>query len=159
MELHPATHALAVLAADHRAVMRLFADYDELVADGGDAQTRCRLATRICQVLTAHTTAEEELLYPAARRALRDDELIDAALGEHDGMRALIEALEALDASHERCDALVFMLSRAVGAHVRQEEGELFERLAVADLDLELLGEQIGRRRDELLWLLSDGEG
>lgn len=152
-------HALALLSADHRALGRLFAHYEALVGDAADAEARGRLVGQICQVLTAHATVEEEILYPAARRALQDDELIDAALGEHDGMRALVEAIEALDAGHERFDALVIMLARAVRAHVRQEEGELFARLESAGLDLHLLGERIVGRRDEVLLLLSDGPG
>ena len=156
MASHASTHALAVLAADHKAVNQLLAEFDELAGDGVHAAQRDELARQICAALTAHAVAEEDVLYPAAREALRDDDLIDEALAEHDSVRALVEQIETLDASDERFDALLIMLARAVAAHVRQEESELFPRIEAAGLDLERLGERIIRRRDETLRLLAE---
>jgi hemerythrin superfamily protein len=151
------TQALAVLAADHKLVGQLLAEFDELAADRADAEERDALARQICDALTAHATAEEEVFYPAAQAVLDDDDLIDDALCEHDSVRALVEHLRTLDARDERFDALVLMLSRAVAAHVRREEEELFPRVAAATgLDLEALGAQIIRRRDEALLLLAE---
>jgi hypothetical protein len=70
-----------------------------------------------------------------------------------------VEQIETLDATDERFDALVIMLARAVAEHVRQEEGELFPRIASAGLDLDRLGEQIIRRRNETLRLLAEESG
>ena len=156
MASHASTHALAVLAADHKAVGQLLVEFDELASDQADPEERGSLAWQICDALTAHAVAEEDVFYPAARAALQDDELIDEALAEHDSVRALVEQIETLDASDERFDALVIMLARAVAEHVRQEESELFPRMEAAGLDLELLGAQIIRRRDETLRLWSE---
>lgn len=150
----PPNHALAVLAADHDAVQQLLTEFDELAREGASAGPRGALARRICAALTAHAMAEEEIFYPAAREALQDDELIDAALAEHDGVRALVEHIGTLDAGDEGFDAMLMLLARAVAAHVRQEEGELFPRLQAAGLDMESLGVQIIRWRDETLSLL-----
>ena len=151
--------ALAVIAADHQAVGRLFGEFEELVGDGAHADERGALARQICNALTAHEMAAEEVFYPAVREALQDDDLIDEALAQHDGVRAFVEQIESLQASHERFDALVLLLARAVAAHARLEERELFPRVRVAGLDLNRLGEQIIRRRDETLLLLAEEAG
>ena len=155
MASHASSHALAVLAGDHKAVSQLLAEFDELASDGADAGERNALARQICDALTAHAVAEEGVFYPAAREALQDDDFIDDALAEHDSVRALIEQIETLDASDERFDALVIMLARAVAEHVKQEEGDLFPRVEAAGLDMQRLGERIIRRRDETLRLLA----
>lgn len=147
--------ALAVLAADHKAVQQLLAEYDELASDGAAVQERQGLARQICQALTAHAVAEEDLFYPALEAAQVDDDLLDDALAEHDGQRALVEQIESLQVGHERFDALVLMLARAVARHVKHEEDELFPRARAAGVDLQRLGEQIIERRDEALRLLA----
>ena len=156
MASHASTHALAVLAADHKTISLLLAEFDELASDQADPEERSSLAWQICDALTAHAVAEEDVFYPAAREALQDDELIDAALAEHDSVRAFVEQIEALDAGDERFDALVIMLARVVAEHVRQEERELFPRVEAAGLNLDVLGEQIIKRRDETLRLLAE---
>lgn len=157
-----ATHeadALSVLAADHKAISQLFAEYDELITDEADAEERMALAATLCDALTAHTAAEEDVFYPAAARAVDDEGLIDEALGAHDGVRAIIEEIESLEVADGRFDALVMLLSRAVAEHVRQEEGEIFPLTRAAGLDLKQLGEQVVRRREEVMQTLADEAG
>ena len=150
-----ATDAVSVLTADHESVRRLFSEFEELVAAGAGDAARRALAEQICDALTAHAAAEEELLYPAARDALEDDFRIDQAQGEHEDMRALIRQIRSLDAVDGRHNALVAMLASVVAAHVRQEEGDLFPRLEFTSLDLGRLGEQLVQRRTEALALLA----
>jgi hemerythrin-like domain-containing protein len=156
--------ALAVLAADHKELQQLLAEFDELASDGAGATERQALAAQICQALTAHAVAEEDVFYPALRQALQPqegdvvDDLLDDALVEHDGQRALVEQIETMDAHHERFDALVILLARAVARHVTREEEDLFPRAREAGLDLQRLGEQIARRRDVALLLLSEAD-
>lgn len=150
--------ALAALAADHRAVLRRLAEFDELVSAGASASLRQHLALQICQALTAHAIAAEDLVYPALRQALQgeDDDLVDDAEAGHDAIRALVEQVELMQATDERFDAMVFILGRAVVRHVQLEEGELFPRVQAAGVDLAHLGERFDRRRDEALLLLSE---
>ncbi len=145
------TDALALLTADHEDVRQLFAEYDELVADDADADDRLALATEICDALTAHATAEEELFYPAARGVLDDEELLDEAESEHASARALIERIRGMEPDDDAFDATVRVLAEAVEHHVQEEEGELFPRVRDSGLDLVTLGEQIEARRDEVL--------
>lgn len=152
-----ATDALAVLAADHRAVRQWLAEFDELAAQGGPAARRRELALRACQLLTAHAIGAQDVFYPALRAALgEDDDLVDDAEAGHDGIRALVEQIEDMAAGDERFDALVIMLARALDRHAALEEGALFARAQACGLDLPHLGERIARRRDQALQLLSD---
>jgi len=148
--------ALTVLAADHKAVMQLLAEFDELASDQADAPERQSLARQICQALTAHAIATEDIFYPALREALQDDDLVDDAEAGHDGLRALVEQIEGMDARDERFDALVLVLASAVARHARHEENEVFPLVRQAGLDLRRLGQRIARRRDEALLLLAD---
>lgn len=148
-----ATDAVALLTADHKEVKGLFKAYDKLAegdADGGEKQA---LALQICAMLTAHATVEEELLYPAAREVLGDDEdLVDEADVEHACAKELIAQLEAGTPDDDPLyDAKVKVLGEYIDHHVKEEEGEMFPKLRKSELDLEALGEQIAERKAELL--------
>ena len=71
------------LTADHREVKALFEKYEKLAEDDGNAADRQALAKTICDMLTVHATIEEEIFYPAARKATEDDDLLDEAEVEH----------------------------------------------------------------------------
>lgn len=143
--------AIELLSTDHEDVRQLFAEYDELVADDADPEDRAALASEICDALTAHATAEEEIFYPAARGVLDADDLIDEAETEHASARTLIERIRGMEAGDDAYDATVRVLAEAVEHHVQEEEGELFPRVRESGLDLATLGEQIAARRDEVL--------
>ena len=55
--------AVALLAADHRAVEQLFEQYQGT----SDQTQKSELAHKICVELTVHGMLEEELYYPACR--------------------------------------------------------------------------------------------
>lgn len=152
------TDALALLAADHEDVRQLFAEYDELVADEADAEDRLALAIEICDAITAHATAEEEIFYPAVRTVLEDEELVDEAESEHASARALIEQIRGLDPADDSYDATVRVLGEAIEHHVQEEEGELFPRVRESGLDLQDLGERIATRKEEVLADLDTGD-
>lgn len=148
--------ALSLLATDHEDVRQLFAEYEELVGDEADEDDRLALATEICDALTAHATAEEEIFYPAVRGAIDDESLVDEAESEHASARELIAQIQALDPSDERFDATVRVLAEAIEHHVQEEEGELFPKVRASGLDLASLGEQIAARKEEVLAELGD---
>src|SRR5690349_24416731 len=58
--------ALALLEKQHRDVKALFRRYDKMAKQEADEGERQALATQICEMLTMHTTIEEEIFYPAA---------------------------------------------------------------------------------------------
>ncbi|SHN30002.1 hemerythrin domain-containing protein [Rhizobacter sp. OV335] len=69
------TDAIDLLEQDHEDVKDLFDQYDELVENEGSDADKQAIAQQICTMLTAHATVEEELFYPAARDALKGDEM------------------------------------------------------------------------------------
>ena len=153
-----AADAIELLTADHEDVKLLFNSYEDLVSDGGSAGDRVALATQICHALIAHTTAEEEIFYPAAREAIEQTELLDQAEAEHGNAKALIAQIQQMDPADVQYDATVMQLQEAVDQHVHEEEGELFPRVQESDIDLHLLGEQIAQRKDEVLAELDESD-
>jgi hemerythrin superfamily protein len=144
--------AIRLLTTDHREVHRLFEDYKDLVESEAEGTERQALAEQICAMLTAHTTIEEEIFYPAARQALEEEEdLLDEAEVEHASAKDLIAQIQSMGPDDDLYDAKVTVLGEYVDHHVEEEEGEMFPKCKKADLDMKALGEQLAARKQELL--------
>ncbi len=145
--------ACDLLDADHRAVKKMFKEYEELAGSRarGAAQRRLELAHRICRELTVHAQVEEELLYPRLRAVTRESAALDEAEVEHQTMKDLIAQLQVMDAADEAFDARVKVLGEYVDHHVKEERGEIFTRARAARrLDLVALREEIAARKEAL---------
>ncbi len=105
----------------------------------------------ICAELTAHATAEEEIFYPAARKAMDRAELIDEADVEHASAKDLIAQIEGSSPSDDHYDAKVKVLGEYIDHHVQEEEGEMFPKVRRAKLDTVALGEQIAQRKAQIM--------
>ena len=145
-------NAVALLKQDHREVEELFEQY-ESQKNRGDSTAKVRTAQLICVALTAHATIEEELFYPAARKALERDrkEVLDEAAVEHQSLKDIIERLKVAPARDPLYDAGVKVLQEYVKHHVKEEENELFPKLKSTDLDLDALGEKMLARKAQFL--------
>ncbi|MEA3140627.1 MAG: hypothetical protein QOK23_2796, partial [Gammaproteobacteria bacterium] len=67
--------AIAMLLADHKNVKKLFSDFDKLKEKGSD-EAKAALVEQICNELKIHTELEEEIFYPAVRKAIEDEDLM-----------------------------------------------------------------------------------
>jgi hemerythrin superfamily protein len=143
--------AVSLLATDHADVAELFEAYEALVDSAAGDDEKQALAERICALLTAHTTIEEEIFYPAARGALEEQNLLDEAEVEHATAKDLIEQIQSMDPTDELYDAKVKVLGEYVSHHVQEEEEEIFPRCQSSEMDLEGLAEELHARREELL--------
>jgi len=143
--------AVSLLASDHADVAELFDEYEALVDSEAGDNERQALAERICAMLTAHTTIEEEIFYPAAREALEEQSLLDEAEVEHATAKDLIEQIQSMDPTDELYDAKVKVLGEYVNHHVQEEEIEIFPRCQSAEMDLEGLAEELSARKEELM--------
>jgi hemerythrin superfamily protein len=146
------TNALDLLKNDHQQVDRMFKEYEE-TKDGADDTEKEQLVTQICDALTVHAQIEEEIFYPAARRALDEQEgreLLDEAAVEHQTLKDLIGRLEAAPTDDPLYDAGVKVLSEYVKHHVKEEENELFPKLKSAEVDLDALGAELAKRKEQL---------
>jgi hemerythrin superfamily protein len=141
-----AQDAIALLKEDHRAVEKLFKDFESAKGEG----RKQKLAEQVCLELAVHTQIEEEIFYPACEGKIEED-LLKEAYVEHDGAKVLVaEILNGGPKEDEYYDAKVQVLSEEVEHHVKEEEGELFKEVRKADIDLKALGEQMAARRAEL---------
>jgi hemerythrin superfamily protein len=139
--------AIALLKEDHRAVEKLFKEYEGAKGEG----RKEKLAQKICLELIVHTKIEEEILYPACEGKIDEDELKEAYV-EHDAAKVLIAEIEGGSGqTDEFFDAKVQVLSEEIEHHVKEEEGEMFPQVRKADLDLKALGEQLAERKKELM--------
>jgi hemerythrin superfamily protein len=146
-----AIDAITLLKKDHAMVKQLAKEFEDAEEDEQEA-----LAERICNFLTAHTTIEEEIFYPAAREALQEDEegddLLNEAEVEHASAKELIAKIEGMSADDDYFKATVKVLTEYVQHHVQEEEGELFPKCKKSkEMDLNAIGQALASRRSELL--------
>ena len=141
-----ASDAVAMLKAEHAAVDELFKKF----AKARKNEVKQRLADDICRDLTIHTTIEEEILYPALREALDDEDLLDEADIEHDGAKGLIGKIRAGAAGDSHWDAMVIVLGEYIRHHVKEEHKEMFPKAKASGVDLKELGARLAARRAEL---------
>jgi hemerythrin superfamily protein len=139
--------ALTLLKEDHRAVEKLFKEFENAKGDG----RKEKLARQICFELTVHTTIEEEIFYPACKGKIDEDKLKEAYV-EHDAAKLLIAEIEAGSGkTDDFFDAKVQVLGEQIDHHVKEEEDELFPEVRKADIDTKALGEQLAARKRELM--------
>ena len=138
--------ALALLKADHELVQELFDKFDTARTD----KQKADLAEQICTELTIHAQIEEEIFYPAVRKAIEEDDLMDEATVEHESAKHLIGELEGMHPGDELFDARFTVLGEYVKHHIREEQREIFPLAKRAKMDLDELGEQMLQRKKEL---------
>ncbi|NMM80198.1 hemerythrin [Acidovorax sp. SRB_14] len=142
---HP--EATAMLRADHQRVSGLFEQYEKTRS----AAKKKDLVTTICTELSVHAQIEEEIFYPAVKKALRDKELVPEATVEHATLKSLIAQVEGVEPDGEMFDAKIKVLSEYVKHHVKEEQTQMFPQAKKTALDMRALGAQMALRKDELL--------
>jgi hemerythrin superfamily protein len=142
------TDALGLLKRDHKLVDELFNEFQQAAQQQLDP-----LARRICKLLRIHAQIEEEIFYPAARRALHEDALLDHAEQEHAQAKATITRIESRTSDDPTFKSIVAELAQEIRSHVAEEEGTLFPRLE-GKLNLVGIGIALAERRDTLMDVL-----
>jgi hypothetical protein len=140
---------LQLLAADHRKVEKLFAEFEKARGVG----SRETLVKEICTELKIHTMIEEEIYYPSIKGKVEEPDLEEAYV-EHDSAKLLVNELEAAEPDEAFYDAKVKVLSELIEHHVKEEEKQhdnLFQQTRASDLDLEELGARLRARKQELM--------
>lgn len=138
--------ALALLLDDHRAVKKLFKQFEDAKEDA-DKQS---IAAETCRQLTVHAQIEEEIFYRALRGVSdKIDDMLDEAKVEHGVAKDLIAEIES--GEKEMLEARYTVLSEYVGHHVEEEESELFPAVIRAKVDLADAAQQLESRKSELL--------
>ena len=144
-----APNVITLLKEDHDKVKEAFKQFEKM--DRSDLEACRELVDSVCADLTVHTMLEEEIVYPALREALEDEDLMNEAAVEHETAKTLIAQLENMEADDPNYFATFTVLGEYVMHHVEEEEGEMFPQAKKAkELDLEALGEQLKARKEEL---------
>ena len=146
--------ACDLLDADHKAVKKLFKEYETLTGSRAKsaAQRKDEIATEICHQLTVHAQIEEEIFYPAFRAAVAEADLIDEAEVEHQTAKDLIAQIESRADSDEKFDAKVKVLGEYIDHHVKEERNEIFVKARAAKkLDLIAMRDELEARKEELM--------
>jgi len=141
--------AIALLKQDHRQVEEWFESFEK----ARTPDRKQKLASQICTALKVHTQIEEEIFYPAFLEQARDEDMHHEAVVEHDGAKKLIAQIEAGSPEDDYFDAKVKVLSEMIKHHVKEEEqrGGMFAEAKSSGMDLQALGEQLARRKAELM--------
>jgi hemerythrin superfamily protein len=147
--------AIALLEADHRAVEKLFAQFEK----ARDTDRKKLLADKICMELKIHTQIEEEIFYPTSREYLEDEDIVDEAVVEHAAAKELIAEIETMQPGEELYDAKVTVLQEQIEHHVEEEESEYFPKLRKTDMDMKAVGAMLKARKEELMSQMGGDRG
>lgn len=116
-------HALTLLKTDHKTVEQLF----KQVMKTDSAAKKKQLVKKIITELSIHASIEEQVFYPAIRKAIdKAEDMVLEALEEHHIVKWVLSELESMNPEDERFDAKVKVLCENVTHHVDEEESELF---------------------------------
>ena len=137
-------NALTLLRNDHREVEKLFKQFEKL----GDAAHKQKqsVVKKIIRELSIHAAIEEQVFYPAIRKAVSgvEDEVLEG-LEEHHIVKWTLSELATMEPTAERFDAKVTVLIESVRHHVKEEQEEMFPKVT-KKLDrkkLEMLGKAL----------------
>jgi hemerythrin superfamily protein len=148
----PKQNAIALLKADHAAVKKLFAQEER--ATKQDEKKKQSIFDQINDALTVHATIEEEIFYPAVKKA-REENLKDEvreAYEEHQQIKNLLVKIANITPGDESWDMKIKVLKEDVEHHVKEEEGEMFPdaRKFLGEKRLNELGAELQARKQEL---------
>lgn len=141
-------NAIQLLKEDHEYVKKAFRAFEKM--DHEDHEAMKGLVTQVCEALKVHTRVEEELFYPAARKALGDEDLMNEAEIEHDSAKTLIRRLERMKPDDPKYVATFKVLGEYVKHHVKEEESEMFPKARRKRMNLQRLGDRLMARKIQL---------
>jgi len=147
-----------MLKADHKKVKKAFKDFEKLDSQE-DAEGCEALVQQTCAELEVHAELEEQVFYPAAREAMKEDDLIEEAEVEHMTAKVLIQQLKQMSLDDEKFAATFKVLGEYINHHVKEEEGEMFPK-ARKEVDTAALGKKLAARKAQLMEEMArEGDG
>jgi hemerythrin-like domain-containing protein len=146
-------NAIALLKADHATVRKLLKQLTDTTERA--QKTRSALLERIGTELRLHTAIEEEIFYPAFRKAgtSKAARMFFEATEEHRAIEELVlPDLEQTKPGSEKFSGRAKVLKELVEHHADEEEEELFpaaKKLLSSEVLMEL-GARMEARKEEL---------
>jgi hemerythrin superfamily protein len=138
-----------LLKADHKKVKDLFEKFEDMQDKPNINEKKKEIVLQICQELTLHALAEEAIVYPIARKSIKDEDLMDEADVEHAGAKELIAQLQTMSPDDSHYNAKVTVLREYIEHHVKEEEGSMFPKLQKSDADREAMAEEVIHFKEE----------
>ena len=136
--------AITLIKHDHKTVEALFKRAEKL--GDGALKEKKQIVQQIIRELAIHAAIEEQVFYPAVRKAIKaaEDDVLEA-LEEHHIVKWTLSELDGMNPKDERFDAKLTVLIELVRHHVKEEEHDLLPQVAKKlDRDtLETLGKAL----------------
>jgi hemerythrin-like domain-containing protein len=134
---------------DHDYVKKSYRAFQKLDPEE-DAEEVRALVRQVCAALKVHVRIEEEIFYPAVRRAIKDKDLMEEAQVEHDSAKILIRQLDRMQPRNPKYAATFTVLCEYIEHHVKEEESEMFPKVRRARVNLAALGKKLMARKIKL---------
>jgi hypothetical protein len=140
---------IAMLKADHKKVKKAFKDFEKMDPQEDAEDCRALVEQTVAEV-EVHAELEEQMFYPAARGAIKDEELIDEAEVEHMTAKVLMEQLKGMGPDDEKYAATFKVLGEYLSHHIQEEEGEIFKQLGAQGAEWDTVLEEMQAQREQL---------
>lgn len=144
--------AITLLKNDHQKVRQLLSQLTEEES----ADKRQTLLDQIAVELEAHTAIEEEIFYPAFRKAGEqhdDEKMYFEAMEEHRAAGDLVlPDLKGTQPDSEKFGGRAKVLKELIEHHAEEEEKDMFKRArrAMGSTQLRELGQRLAERKKQL---------
>lgn len=146
LEIFKSNPAVALLKKDHDTVKQLFDQFETAKSK----PAKRKIVRAALDELKVHAVIEEEIFYPAVRKAI-GKEIMNEADEEHHVAKLLIAELDSMDGSESHFDAKFVVLAENVRHHIKEEENEMLSKAKALKLDFDKLAEKMKRRKERLL--------
>ena len=146
LEIFKSNPAVSLLKEDHDRVKRLFDQFE--TAKGRPSKKK--IVREALTELKVHAAIEEEIFYPAVRKAI-GKEIMNEADEEHHVAKLLIAELDSMNGSESHFEAKFVVLAENVRHHIKEEENEMLPKAKGVKLDFDALAEKMKRRKERLL--------
>jgi hemerythrin superfamily protein len=146
--------ATQLIRRDHKKVESLF----NKVEQSKKPDAKKRVCEQALMELDVHSKLEEEIFYPAVRKHVGDEEMVEEAKQEHQQVKEMMRELRKMNIEDEEFEEKFSELVEAVQHHVEEEEGEMLPKAEESEMDLSDIGEQMTERREELVQQMDKSE-
>jgi hypothetical protein len=117
---------------------------------------RRSLGDQLCIELAIHLHLEEEMFYPSVREEVGDHPDLALAEVEHECLRGQVQRLLMTPPEDRSFDARVGLIATLFDMHLHRELADLYPLARQSGLDLQLLGQALAERRDQLLGMVDE---
>ncbi len=147
-------NAIDLLKEDHKKVKKLLKELTETTTRA--EKTRVRLLEEIFMELDAHTKIEEEIFYPAFKKAGDSEyaKMYFEALEEHRTVDSMVlPDLKKTEPTSDQFSGRAKVLKELVEHHADEEESEMFPeaKRSMSKDELNKLGEKMAERKRQIL--------